>query len=104
MGNAHEVCALSKMRCVDDIWSWTHDAHLINPEIWKGENDASISIVYVFCSRRSGNGSWLLDITGVARSLRGRSKCPPRRADSAAAPHYRTVHFRRSGLQVRVVL
>ena len=69
MGNAHEVCALSKMRCVDDIWSWTHDAHLINPEIWKGENDASISIVYVFCSRRSGNGSWLLDITGIAWPL-----------------------------------
>ena len=49
------------------------------------------------CSRWFGNGSWLLDITGVARSLRRRIKRPPRCEDYAAPPGDRTVHCRRSG-------
>jgi hypothetical protein len=69
----------------------------------KGETHASVSTFYGSCSRLSGIGFWLLDITGVTRSLRGRIEYPPRCVDSAVPPPYRTVHFQRR-LQVRVVL
>jgi hypothetical protein len=73
----------------------------IVPAFRGGRNHASI--FYFSCSRRSGNGSWLLDIAGVARSLRGGIECTPRCVDSAAPPPDRTVYFRRR-LQVRIVL
>jgi hypothetical protein len=104
VGNAQEEFDVSSRTRVDGVWSWTDDVHLMPLE--GGENHASLSTCYVFCSHRSYDEPWLLDITSTSVAIIGlcsRTECPSRCEDRAAPPHHRPVHWR-SRLQVRVVL